>query len=86
MLFRKNAQMVDPADALTGRTDQTMPVPEAHFVNGHPLVGSPAFEAVFGARRARTRPMSVDGIERVAEASLAREITRCPIRERGVEL
>jgi peptide-methionine (S)-S-oxide reductase len=39
MLFRKNAQMVDPADALTGRTDQTMPVPEAHFVNGHPLVG-----------------------------------------------
>jgi peptide-methionine (S)-S-oxide reductase len=39
MLFRKNAQMVSPADALTGRTDQTMPVPEAHFVNGHPLVG-----------------------------------------------
>jgi peptide-methionine (S)-S-oxide reductase len=39
MLFRKNAQMVAPADALTGRTDQTMPVPEAHFVNGHPLVG-----------------------------------------------
>jgi peptide-methionine (S)-S-oxide reductase len=39
MLFRKNAQMVDPAGALTGRTDQAMPVPEAHFVNGHPLVG-----------------------------------------------
>ncbi len=39
MLFRKNAQMVAPAEALTGRTDQTMPVPEAHFVNGHPLVG-----------------------------------------------
>jgi peptide-methionine (S)-S-oxide reductase len=39
MLFRKNAQMVAPADALTGRTDQTMPVPEAHFVNGNPLVG-----------------------------------------------
>jgi peptide-methionine (S)-S-oxide reductase len=39
MLFRKNAQMVAPADALTGRTDQTMPVPEAHFVNGHPLTG-----------------------------------------------
>jgi peptide-methionine (S)-S-oxide reductase len=39
MLFHKNAQMVDPADALPGRTDQTMPVPEAHFVNGHPMVG-----------------------------------------------
>ena len=39
MLFRKNAQMVDAADALAGRTDQTMPVPETHFVNGHPLVG-----------------------------------------------
>ena len=39
MLFRKNAQMVDEADALPGRTDQTMPVPDAHFVNGHPLQG-----------------------------------------------
>ena len=39
MLFRKNVQMVAEADALPGRTDQTMPVPEAHFVNGHPLVG-----------------------------------------------
>jgi peptide-methionine (S)-S-oxide reductase len=39
MLFRKNAQMVAPSEALSGRTDQTMPVPEAHFVNGHPLVG-----------------------------------------------
>lgn len=26
-------------DALAGRTDQTMPVPETHFVNGHPHVG-----------------------------------------------
>ena len=39
MLFRKNASMVDAADALPGRTDQTMPVPDAHFVNGHPLTG-----------------------------------------------
>lgn len=31
--------MVAEADALPGRTDQTMPVPEAHFVNGNPLVG-----------------------------------------------
>jgi peptide-methionine (S)-S-oxide reductase len=39
MLFRKSAQMVAETDALPGRTDQTMPVPEAHFVNGNPLVG-----------------------------------------------
>jgi peptide-methionine (S)-S-oxide reductase len=39
MLFRKNVQMVAEADALPGRTDQTMPVPDTHFVNGHPLRG-----------------------------------------------
>jgi peptide-methionine (S)-S-oxide reductase len=39
MLFRSKSQMVTDADALPGRTDQTMPVPEAHFVNGHPLQG-----------------------------------------------
>src|SRR4051794_37545837 len=39
MLFSKKTQMVDPADALRGRTDQTMPVPSQHFVNFHPLVG-----------------------------------------------
>jgi len=35
----KKVEMVSPADALPGRTDQTMPVPAAHFVNGNPLVG-----------------------------------------------
>ena len=29
--------MVAPADALPGRTDQEMPVPDAHFVHGRPL-------------------------------------------------
>jgi peptide-methionine (S)-S-oxide reductase len=51
MLFRSKSQMVTEADALPGRTDQTMPVPEAHFVNGHPLRGPwpEGFEtAVFG--------------------------------------
>jgi peptide-methionine (S)-S-oxide reductase len=38
MLFaRKKTEMVTPEDALPGRTEQTMPVPTAHFVNGHPL-------------------------------------------------
>ncbi|MEN9507361.1 MAG: peptide methionine sulfoxide reductase [Actinomycetota bacterium] len=51
MFWSKKTVMVDPADALPGRTDQTMPVPETHFVNGHPLVGPwpDGFEtAVFG--------------------------------------
>ena len=43
--------MVSADEALAGRTDQTMPVPEKHFVNGKPLVGPwpEGFEtAVFG--------------------------------------
>ena len=51
MLFQRKVEMVAPEAALPGRTDQSMPVPEAHFVNGHPLVGPwPAdFQsAVFG--------------------------------------
>ena len=38
MLFaRKKAEMVPQDHALSGRTDQTMPVPTEHFINGHPL-------------------------------------------------
>ena len=51
MLFRKHATMVASDDALAGRTDQTMPVPDVHHVNGNPLVGPwpEGFEvAVFG--------------------------------------
>jgi peptide-methionine (S)-S-oxide reductase len=51
MIFQKKQQMVTAGDALAGRTDQTMPVPEKHFVNGNPLVGPwpEGFEtAVFG--------------------------------------
>jgi peptide-methionine (S)-S-oxide reductase len=39
MLFAKKSHMVEPDAALPGRTDQTMPVPAAHFVNGNPLTG-----------------------------------------------
>ena len=40
MLFgSKKTVMVSAEDALPGRTDKTMPVPDAHFVNGNPLVG-----------------------------------------------
>ncbi len=39
MFGHKKVEMVWTADALPGRTDQTMPVPAAHFVNGNPMVG-----------------------------------------------
>ncbi len=39
MLFRTKTAMVSEAEALAGRTDQTMPIPPAHHVNGHPLQG-----------------------------------------------
>jgi peptide-methionine (S)-S-oxide reductase len=39
MFRNKKAEMISPDEALPGRTDQTMPVPAAHFVNGNPLVG-----------------------------------------------
>jgi len=37
MLFRTKTEMVAPEAALPGRTDQTMPVPERHFVLDAPL-------------------------------------------------
>jgi peptide-methionine (S)-S-oxide reductase len=39
MFGRKNPAMITAAEALPGRTDQVMPVPEAHFEMGTPLVG-----------------------------------------------
>ena len=39
MFGRKEAFMITPDRALPGRTDQTMPVPEAHFELGSLLVG-----------------------------------------------
>ncbi|MGZ4763818.1 MAG: peptide-methionine (S)-S-oxide reductase MsrA [Ilumatobacteraceae bacterium] len=51
MIFHKKQQMVTADEALAGRTDHQMPVPERHFVNGNPLVGPwpEGFEtAVFG--------------------------------------
>lgn len=39
MFGRKNPVLVTAEQALPGRTDQTMPVPEEHFELGTPLVG-----------------------------------------------
>lgn len=39
MFGRKNPVLITPDQALPGRTDQTMPIPEAHFELDVPLVG-----------------------------------------------
>jgi cytosine/adenosine deaminase-related metal-dependent hydrolase len=54
-------------------------------IAGRPMIGAPVLEPVFQARRTSTRPIVVDGVDRVADARLARAIARCPIREPGVE-
>ena len=38
-MFRTKTSMVSETEALPGRTDQTMPVPATHHVNGNPLQG-----------------------------------------------
>jgi peptide-methionine (S)-S-oxide reductase len=51
LIFKTKAQMITPEDALPGRTDQEMPVPDVHIVLKTPL--KPPFpdgleQAVFG--------------------------------------
>ncbi len=72
----------DPCDALfaASRRDLTLVM-----IDGRPRVGAPAFESVFGARRETTRPIAIDGVERLAASGLARAIAKCPISEPGVE-
>ena len=38
-MFSRKSQMITAVDALAGRAEQQMTVPEAHHVNGHPLTG-----------------------------------------------
>jgi cytosine/adenosine deaminase-related metal-dependent hydrolase len=53
-------------------------------VAGRPLVGDTPFSAVFAARGVRTRPLCVDGREKVADSGLVRRVAASPIREEGV--
>jgi cytosine/adenosine deaminase-related metal-dependent hydrolase len=72
----------DPADALFAASRRDLALV---LIDGRPLVGAASFEAVFGARRSTTRPIAIDGVERVAESTLARALAKCPIAEPGVE-
>ena len=39
MFGKKNPEMITASQALPGRTDQSMPVPDEHFVNSAPMAG-----------------------------------------------
>jgi cytosine/adenosine deaminase-related metal-dependent hydrolase len=71
----------DPASALlaASRSDLRLVA-----LGGRPVVGAPALESVFRARRVRTRPLVVDGVERIADSGLVHAIERCPITEPGI--
>ena len=71
----------DAAEALlaTSRRDVALVT-----IGGRPMVAAPSLGAIFRARHARAGRIVVDGVERLAEARLARAIARCPIREPGV--
>jgi cytosine/adenosine deaminase-related metal-dependent hydrolase len=72
----------DPASALLAASRSGL---RLVTLGGRPVVGAPALESVFRARRVRTRPLVVDGVERIADAGLVHAIDRCPIAEPGVE-
>ena len=73
----------DPADALlqARRRDVLLVT-----IGGRPLLGGQELAPVFDARGAAVRSICVDGVERLAIATLARAIGRCPIAEPGVEV
>jgi cytosine/adenosine deaminase-related metal-dependent hydrolase len=55
-------------------------------IAGRPMVGATELAPLFEARDVPVRSIRVDGVERVAGATLARAIGRCPIAEPGVEI
>jgi len=71
------------ADALLAcrRQDVSMVV-----VGGRPLVGSSTFLPAFVSRRVASHPVSIDGVDKVMSASVARRLARSAISEPGVVL
>ena len=54
------------------------------MIAGRPLIADGALSSTFAARGLRTTALRVDGVERVADASLTRAISRCAISEPGL--
>jgi cytosine/adenosine deaminase-related metal-dependent hydrolase len=55
-------------------------------IGGRPMVGVTELAPVFEARGVGVRSIRVDGVERLAAATLAHAIGRCPIAEPGVDI
>jgi len=70
-----------PAESLatTRRADVAMVA-----IGGRPLLAAPRLRGVFAARGVETLPVAIDETDYLAEATLARDIARCPIQEPGV--
>jgi cytosine/adenosine deaminase-related metal-dependent hydrolase len=54
-------------------------------IGGRPMLAAPEFAEVFRARRRESRAIRIDGVERLADAPVARRIERCSIHEPGIE-
>ena len=76
MLFRTKTAMVSEADALPGRTDQTMPVPATHHVNGAP----PAGPVARGLPDRRVRPRLLLGRREAVLGDARRVVDRRRLR------
>jgi cytosine/adenosine deaminase-related metal-dependent hydrolase len=53
-------------------------------LGGQPTIAAAAFAPLFEARGNGHRPLTVDGVARLADAALARRLTACAIQEPGV--
>jgi cytosine/adenosine deaminase-related metal-dependent hydrolase len=75
------ARTVSSGEALLAATRRDV---RLVVVDGRPLVGDPDLAAAFQARRVSSRPLRVDGAQKLADSGLARRIAGSPIREPGV--
>jgi cytosine/adenosine deaminase-related metal-dependent hydrolase len=71
-----------PAETLLAATRRDVSLV---VLGGRPMVGTSALSPVFAARRVATRPIVIDGADRLVESRLGSALARCPIREEGVE-
>ena len=55
-------------------------------IGGRPMIAARWLSPLFRARRVASRPLRIDGVEKIADARLVRAIGRCPIAEPGVEV
>lgn len=55
-------------------------------LGGRPMIAARWLSPLFHARRVASRPVRIDGVEKLGDARLVRSIDQCPIAEPGVEV